>query len=52
MLHTKFRGNRHAGSREGFLSYMGVANIMSSDLHFLVPESLYKKFGSDRHRSF
>ena len=32
MLHTKFCGNRPAGSREedfeGFLSYMGVAAIL------------------------
>ena len=49
MLHTKFRGNRLAGSREedfeGFLPYMGVAatSIMSSDFHFNVPESFHKK---------
>ena len=32
MLHTKFRGNRHAGSGEEdflmFLPYMGVAAIL------------------------
>ena len=32
MLHTKFRGNRPAGSREedfkGFLPYMGMAAIL------------------------
>ena len=33
--------------------YLGhVTRIMSSDLHFLVPESFYTKFGSDRHISF
>ena len=46
---------------EGFLPYMGVAaifflghvtSIMSSDFHFLVPESFHKKFSSDRHSSF
>ena len=43
-----------------FLSYIyghgghlgHVRSIMSSDLHFLVPESFHKKFGSDRHSSF
>ena len=45
---------------EGFLPYyMGMAailghvtSIMSSDFHFLVPESFHTKFGSDRHSSF
>ena len=41
---------------EVFLPYMGVishvASSMSSDFHFLVPESLHTKFGSDRHCSF
>ena len=63
MLHTKFRGNRPAGSREedflrvftiyghgGHLDHM--TSIMSSDFHFLVPESIHKKFGSDRQSSF
>ena len=59
MLHTKFRGKQHAGSQEdfeGFLPYMGhfghVTSIMSSDFHFLVPESFHTKFGSDRQSSF
>ena len=63
MLHTKFRGNLPAGSGEenflkGFTIYgcgghLGlVTSIMSSDFHFLVPESIHKKFGSDRHSSF
>ena len=59
MLHTKFRGNRAAGSgEEGFLPYKGVVaisvvtSIMSSDFHFLVPESFHTKFGSDLHSSF
>ena len=29
-----------------------VASIMSLDFHFLVPESFYKNFGSDRQSSF
>ena len=62
MLHTKFRGNRPAGSREedfkgltiyGHDSHLGhVTSIMSSGFHFLVPESFHKKFGSDRPGSF
>ena len=28
-----------------------VTSIMSSDFHFLVPETLHTKFGSDRHSS-
>ena len=42
---------------DGFLPYMGrgghlghVTSIMSSDFHFLVPESFH--FGSDRHSKF
>ena len=63
MLHTKFRGNRPAGSGEedflrvftiyGHGGHLGhVTSIMSSDFHCLVPESFLKKFGSDRHSSF
>ena len=62
MLHTKFRGNWPAGSREDFWSvftiygrggHLGhVTSIISSDFHFLVPESSHTKFGSDRHSSF
>ena len=60
MLHSKFRGNRPAGSGdfEGFLPYghgghLGhVISIMSSDFHFLVPESFHTKFGSEWHSSF
>ena len=60
MLHTKFRGNRPAGRRflkvftiYGHGGHLGhVTSIMSSDFHFLVPESFHKKFGSDRHSSF
>ena len=53
MLHTKFRGNRSAGSREDFQKvftiyghggHLGhVTSTMSSDFHFLVPESFHKK---------
>ena len=63
MLHTKFRGNRLAGSgEEDFLrvftiygcgGHLGhVTSIMSSDFHCIVPESFHTKFGSDRHSSF
>ena len=64
MLNTKFRGNRPAGSGEEDFSrffftiygrggHLGhVTSIMSSDFHFLVPESFHTKFGSDRHSSF
>ena len=62
MLHTKFRGNRSAGyGEEDFLRVFTIygrgchlghlISIMSSDFHFLVPES-YQKFGSDRQSSF
>ena len=36
--------------RGGHLGH--VTSIMSSDFHFLVPESFLTKFGSDRHSSF
>ena len=63
MLHTKFRGNRPAGSREedflrvftiyGHGGHLGhVTSIMSSDFHFLVLESFHTKFGLDQHSSF
>ena len=63
MLHTKFRENRPAGSREedfsrvftiyGRRGHLGhVTSIMSSDFHFLVHESLHTKLGSDRHCGF
>ena len=58
MLHTKFRRKRPAGSgKEDFLK--GFYHIwawrpswscdMSSDFHFLVPESFLTKFGSELH---
>ena len=40
MLHTKFRENPPAGSGDGHGDHLGhVTTIMSSDLHFLEPES-------------
>ena len=63
MLHTKFHGNRPAGSREedfrrvftiyrrgGHLGH--VTSIMSSNFHLLVPESFQMKFGSERRSCF
>ena len=54
MLHTKFRGNRPAGSGDfhiwvftiyGHGGHLGhVTSIMSSDFYFLVPESFHTKF--------
>ena len=63
MLHTKFSGNGPTCSREeDFLrvftiyergGHLGhVTSIMSSNFHFLVPESFHTKFGSYRHSSF
>ena len=63
MLHTKYCENRPASSGEedfkrvftiyGYGSHLGhVTSIMSSDFHFLVPESFHKKFGSERQSSF
>ena len=63
MPHTKCRGNQPAGSGEedflrvitvyGRSGHLGhVTSIMSSDLHFLVPESFHKKIGSNGHSSF
>ena len=63
MLHTKFRGNRSVGSGEedfqrfstiyGHGGHLGhVTSIMSSDFHFLVPESFHKQFDTDPQSSF
>ena len=62
MLHTKFPGNRLTGSREDFLriftiygrdGHLGhMTSIMSSDFHFLAPESFHTKFGLYQHSSF
>ena len=59
MLHIKLRENRPTGSGEedflrvltipGHGRHLGhVTSIVSSDFHFLVPESFHTKFGSDR----
>ena len=60
MLHAKFVGNRPAGSGEDFWrvftiygGHLGhVTSIMSSNFHFLVPESFLTKFGSELRSSF
>ena len=62
MLHTKFRGNRPAGSGEDFLrvftiygrgGHLGhVTSIMLINFNFLVPESFHTKFGSEWLTSF
>ena len=62
MLHTKFRGNRSAGSGEDFQrvftiyghgGHLGhVTSIMSSYFRFLVPESFRKKIDTDPQSSF
>ena len=63
MLHTKFRGNRPAGSGgEDFLrvstiygcgGHLGhVTSIMLINFHFLVLESFHTKFGSEWLSSF
>ena len=63
MLHTKFCRNQPVGSGEeefrrvftiyGLGGHLGhVTSIMSSDFHFLVPESFHTKFGLYRHSSF
>ena len=45
MLHTKFRGNRpRVFTLYGHGGHLGhVTSIMSSDFHFLVPESFHKQ---------
>ena len=61
MLHTKFHGNRPAGSgdfrrvftingRGGHLGH--VTSFMLINFHFLVPESFHTKFGSEWLSSF
>ena len=62
MLQSKFRGNRPTGSGEDILRVFTiygrggnlghVTSNMSSDFHFLVPESFHTKFGSDWQCSF
>ena len=63
MLHTKFRGNRPAGSgvedflrvftiygRGGDLGH--VTRIMLTNFYFLLPESSHTKFSSEWPSSF
>ena len=63
MLHTKFRGNRLAGSGEedfqrvftiyehgGHLGH--VTSITLTNFHFLEHESFHTKFSSEWHSSF
>ena len=62
MLHAKFQDHRASGSGEedfqrfyhkwggGHLDH--GTSIMSSDFHFLVPESFHRMFGSDWQFSF
>ena len=63
MLQTKFLGNQLAGfGVEDFLRiftiyghggiFGHVTSIMSSNFHFLGPESFHTKFGSKRHSGF
>ena len=63
MLHTKFCGNWPAGfGEEDFLRVFTICghgghlghgtSMMSSDFHYLVPESFHKKFVSDWQSSF
>ena len=63
MLHTKFRGNRLAGSgKEDFRTVFTiyghgghpghVTSIILINFHFLVPESFHTKFGSEWLSSF
>ena len=63
MLHTKFCGNRPAGSREEDLGRVftiygrgghpgHVTSIMLINFDFLVPESFHTKFGSEWISSF
>ena len=62
MLHTKFQGNRPAGSGEedflrftiyGHGGHLGhVTSITLTNFHFLVPESFHTKFSSEWHSSF
>ena len=62
MLHTKFNGNRPAGSGEeifkvstiyGHGGHLGhVTSITLTNFHFLVPESFQTKFISEWHSSF
>ena len=62
MLHNKFLKSSCRFQRKSFLKafaiygrsgHLGhVTSIMSSDFHFLVPESFHTKFELARHSSF
>ena len=63
MLHTKFYGNRFAGSiEEDFLRVFSkyghgghfghVTSIISTNFHFHVPKSLQTKFGQKQPSGF
>ena len=62
MLHTKFRENPPAGSGEDFLSFFTiyghgghlghVTSMISTNFHFLVPESFHTNFGAEWQTSF
>ena len=62
MLHTRFRENRPACSREeDFLRIFFIygrgghfCHVISiiTNIHFLVPESVHIKFGSEWHSNF
>ena len=63
MLHTKFHGNRFAGSGEedffkvftiyGHGGHLGhVTSITLTNFYFLVPESFHTKFSSEWHSTF
>ena len=63
MLHTKFHGNRPAGSGEkdfqkvftiyGHGGHLGhFTSIMSSNFHFLLPENFRTKLGSELYSCF
>ena len=45
MLHTKFRGNRPAGSRESFLTH--VTHMPRRNFRSPYPRRLHIKFGFD-----
>ena len=62
MLHTKFSGNQPAGSGVDFWrvftiyghgGHLGhVTRIMSTNFHFLLPETFHTKFSSKWPSSF
>ena len=63
MLHTKFHGNRLAGSGEEYFfkvftiyehgGHLGhMISITLTNFHFLIPESFHTEFGIEWHSSF